>query len=162
MKIHRLEREQWIEAPLERAFAFFSDAANLETLTPGWVGFQFLTPLPIEMRAGAQIEYRLRLAGVPLRWRTLVTSWDAPHGFVDVQESGPYALWEHTHRFSACGEGVLMRDAVRYALPFGPLGAAAHALAVRGALAAIFDHRFLRIREIFATEADAARGRRSA
>ncbi|RIL04521.1 MAG: CDP-paratose 2-epimerase [Proteobacteria bacterium] len=157
MNVHRLEREQWIPAPLERVFPFFADAANLETLTPPWLGFGFVTALPIEMRTGARIEYRLRLAGVPLRWRTRIAKWEPPRGFVDVQESGPYALWEHTHAFEPCGGGVLMRDVVRYALPLGPLGGVAHAVAVKAALAAIFDYRFDRVREIFAAPAAAGR-----
>jgi ligand-binding SRPBCC domain-containing protein len=147
--VHVLEREQWIPAPLERVFAFFSDAANLEAITPRWLGFRILTPQPIAMRRDARIDYHLRLAGVPLRWRTRIARWDAPLGFVDEQERGPYALWEHTHAFEPCGSGVLIRDAVRYALPLGPLGGVAHALAVRAALAAIFDHRFTAIRARF-------------
>jgi ligand-binding SRPBCC domain-containing protein len=147
--VHELQREQWIPASLERVVAFFSDAGKLDLLTPPWVGFQVLTPLPIAMRADVRIEYRIRLAGVPVRWRTRITEWDPPRGFVDVQERGPYALWEHTHRFRPCGNGVLMEDRVRYALPFGLLGAAVHRLAVQAALASIFDFRFTRIRELF-------------
>lgn len=149
MKIHLLEREQWIPAPLERVAAFFADAANLEALTPPWLRFRILTPLPVAMRAGARIEYRLRLAGVPLRWRTRIAHWAPPFSFVDVQERGPYALWEHTHRFRPADGGVLMGDTVRYALPLGPLGALAHAAAVKASLAAVFDHRFARVRERF-------------
>jgi hypothetical protein len=148
-RIHRLEREQRLPASREQVFAFFADAANLDAITPPWLGFRILTPLPIAMGAGTRIEYRLRLAGVPLSWRTRIARWEPPSGFVDVQERGPYALWEHTHQFDACAQGVWMRDLVRYALPLGPLGAAAHALAVRAALAAIFDYRFARIRERF-------------
>ena len=149
MTVFELAREQWIPAPIEAVFAFFSDAWNLEAITPRWVHFRIHTPRPLELRAGARIEYELRLAGVPFAWRTRFTSWDPPHGFVDVQERGPYALWEHTHRFAPCGDGVLMEDHVRYALPFGPLGALAHAVAVRPALAAIFDFRFAAIRARF-------------
>lgn len=149
MKVYQLDREQFLPASLDRVFAFFSDAGNLDALTPPWVGFRILTPQPIEMKTGARIEYTIRLAGVPLRWRTRIAKWDPPRGFVDTQESGPYALWEHTHCFVPCGDGVLMADVVRYALPYGPLGEAAHALAVRGALGAIFDYRFAGIRERF-------------
>jgi hypothetical protein len=161
VKIYRIDREQWLPAPMERVFDFFSDAANLETLTPPWVGFHILSPLPIAMRPGARIEYRIALAGIPLRWRTGITQWQPGVRFVDEQERGPYALWEHSHEFERCGDGVLMRDAVRYALPLGVLGRVAHAVAVRSALAAIFDYRFARIRELFPGASDAAR-RRSA
>ena len=151
MRVHVLEREQWIPAGRDALFAFFADASQLEELTPPWLGFEILTPLPIEMRSGARIEYRLRLAGVPLRWRTRIASWDPPHAFVDVQERGPFALWEHTHRLLPAGDGVLMQDVVRHATPLGPLGELAYALGVRAALAAIFDFRFARVRERFGT-----------
>jgi hypothetical protein len=156
MNVHVLEREQWLAAPLDRVFAFFSDAGNLEAITPPWLRFRILTPRPIPMHTDARIEYRLQLAGVPLSWHTRIARWDPPHGFVDVQESGPYALWEHTHRFAPCGDGVLMQDVVRYALPLGPLGGAAHVLAVRAALAAIFDYRFAEIRRRFDAQRSAA------
>jgi ligand-binding SRPBCC domain-containing protein len=155
--VHQLEREQWVPAPLDRVFAFFSDAGNLDTITPRWVGFRIVTPRPIAMHVGAHLEYRLRLAGVPFGWRTRIVSWDPPAGFVDVQERGPYALWEHTHEFRPGEGGVWMRDLVRYALPLGPLGALAHRVAVRAALAAIFDYRFARIRELFGNPWPAAR-----
>jgi ligand-binding SRPBCC domain-containing protein len=149
VRIHVLQREQQVPAALTRVVGFFSDAANLEALTPPWLRFRILSPLPIAMRPGARIEYRLRLAGVPFRWRTRIACWNPPEGFVDVQESGPYALWEHIHRFEPCGAGVRVRDHVRYALPFGPVGALAHAIAVQRILAAIFDYRRARVEERF-------------
>jgi len=154
VRIHLLEREQWLPAPMERVFDFFSDAANLEALTPPWLHIRILSPLPIAMRPGAHIEYRIALAGLPLRWRTGVTQWEPGVRFVDEQERGPYALWEHTHVFERCGDGILMSDAVRYALPLGVLGRIAHAVAVRSALGAIFDYRFARIRERFPRAGD--------
>jgi ligand-binding SRPBCC domain-containing protein len=159
---YRLERQQWIAAAPDRVFRFFSDAANLETITPTWLGFRIATPLPISMRVGTTIEYRLRLAGLPVRWRTRIARWDPPEGFVDLQERGPYALWEHQHRFRPLGGGVLMTDRVRYGLPLGPLGTLAHTLAVRAALAAIFDHRYRRVRELFGAAERLADARRQA
>lgn len=147
MKIYVLEREQLVRAPAACVFEFFSNAENLEAITPGFLGFEILTPTPVEMRKDAEITYRLRMAGVPIRWRTRITSWEPGRGFVDEQESGPYALWEHTHRFEETDRGVLVSDRVRYALPFGPLGRLAHALWVHSALARIFDFRFARVRE---------------
>jgi ligand-binding SRPBCC domain-containing protein len=129
--------------PPEEVFPFFGDALNLEAITPPWLGFRVVTPGPIEMEPGARIEYRLRLHGIPIRWRTTIAVWDPPHRFVDVQLSGPYRMWHHTHDFEPTADGgTLMRDTVRYALPFGPLGAAAHRLLVRRDLEAIFDYRW--------------------
>jgi ligand-binding SRPBCC domain-containing protein len=146
VKVYELERDQWVPRPRPEAFDFFSRAENLGHITPPWVNFRIHTPVPIEMRRGALIDYTIRLAGMPLRWRTRVTHWEPECCFVDEQVLGPYALWQHTHRFVSHDAGVLVTDRVRYALPLGPLGRAAHALAVRAALGAIFDHRFRSIR----------------
>jgi hypothetical protein len=151
----RLERDQWIEAPLPAVFAFFSAAENLEALTPPWLGFRIRSPLPVEMRPGARIDYTIRLAGMPMRWRTRITVWEPGRRFVDLQESGPYARWEHTHRFQALDGGVLMSDVVEYELPYAWLGRIAHGAVVRGLLARIFDYRFARVREIFPAKGDA-------
>ncbi len=154
MRLHVLEREQWLPATLDRVVSFFADASNLEAITPPWLGFRIRTPLPIEIGPDARIDYRIQLGPIPIGWRTRISVWE-PKGspcarFVDLQERGPYAHWEHTHEFTALGDGVLMRDVVRYALPFGPIGVAAHALLVRGLLARIFDFRFARVRAHFA------------
>lgn len=142
MRVHVLERSQRVELPPERAFDFYGDAANLEPLTPPWLRFEVTTPKPIEMGAGTLLDYRLRLHGVPVRWRTLIESWEPPHRFLDVQVRGPYSLWEHTHTFEPAGDGAtIIRDRVRYAIPFGPLGSLAHSLFVRRDLARIFDYR---------------------
>jgi len=148
VKTYLLEREQWIERPLAETFAFFARAENLGRITPPWLHFRIRSPLPIQMRVGARIDYTIRLGGVPLRWRTRIVAWEPERHFVDVQERGPYALWEHTHAFEARASGVRMTDRVRYALPFGPLGRAAHAIAVRAALTRIFDYRFERVRAL--------------
>lgn len=139
---HLLERSQRVEVPPHRAFDFYADAANLEPLTPPWLHFQLLTPTPFELAAGSLLDYRLRLHGVPIRWQTLIETWEPPHYFLDTQARGPYALWHHEHVFEPAGEGAtVIHDRVRYALPLGPLGALAHRFFVRRDLERIFEFR---------------------
>jgi ligand-binding SRPBCC domain-containing protein len=145
-----LRREQWVPRPLDEVFAFFSDAGNLEKLTPSWLGFQILTPGPIRIAAGTRLRYRLRVHGIPLSWITEIRRWEPPFRFIDVQLSGPYRLWHHTHRFEAFQGGTRMTDIVRYRLPFGILGRAVRALKVRRDIERIFDYRFERINQQFA------------
>jgi hypothetical protein len=140
-RVHLLEREQRLRLPVARAFEFYGEARNLESITPPWLGFEVLTPA-VTMRPGARIEYRLKLHGIPIGWRTRIEAWEPPHRFVDVQVSGPYALWHHTHEFEPDGDdAVVIRDRVRYALPLGPLGELADRLFVRRDVERIFDHR---------------------
>ena len=127
-------------------FSFFADARNLEALTPPWLKFEVLTPAPIEMRPGALIDYRIRVHGLPIRWRTEITEWSPPHRFVDVQLSGPYTLWHHTHTFEERDGGTLCRDDVRYR-PRG--GAMMNWLFVRRDVERIFATRRERLEEIF-------------
>jgi hypothetical protein len=47
-----------------------ADASNLEAFPPPFLHLRILSPLPIEMRPGARVDYALSLGGVPLRWRT--------------------------------------------------------------------------------------------
>lgn len=142
MRMHVLERSQRVEVPPERAFAFYADAANLEPLTPPWLHFHLLTPQPIALEAGALLDYRLRLHGVPIGWQTRIERWEPPHRFLDTQARGPYALWEHEHVFEpAGGAATVIHDRVTYALPLGPLGALAHRLFVRRDLERIFEFR---------------------
>jgi ligand-binding SRPBCC domain-containing protein len=140
-KEYRLSRSLSIARPLGEVFAFFSNAANLEVITPPFLRFRIVTPQPVEMRAGARIDYRLSLWGVPLRWRTLITCYEPDARFIDEQQAGPYAYWHHLHEFEAEGDGTRMRDEVTYRLPFGPLGSLAHALVVERQLRTIFDYR---------------------
>jgi len=147
--VHTLERVQRVAAPVDRVFGFFSDPRNLAALTPPWLSFRIVGPLPGTLTEGSRLEYRIRWAVFPLRWVTRITRWRPNEEFQDVQESGPYAAWIHTHRFRPDGDGVLMEDRVEYALPFGPLGRLVHAARVRRQLEAIFDYRRKAIAALF-------------
>lgn len=151
---HLLCSETTIDAPLEQVFAFFSRAENLGAMTPPSMAFEIRTPLPVAMRAGALIDYRIRLGPLPLDWRTRIEDWTPNQRFVDVQLAGPYASWYHEHRFEALGARTRMSDRVWYAAPLGPLGRAAQGLAVEPQLRAIFAFRAKAIARRFGSAQD--------
>ena len=138
---HVIESDQRVGTGLRDTFAFFSDAANLEGITPPFLGFSILTPQPIAMREGALIEYRLKLMGVPLGWLTRIESWIPNVSFTDVQLRGPYARWVHTHRFESVEGGTRVRDRVEYALPLSALSEPFHPWFVRPMVERIFSYR---------------------
>jgi ligand-binding SRPBCC domain-containing protein len=114
----RFTSELWLPRPRDEVFQFFSDAANLEELTPPWLHFEIQTPT-IVLRPGVRIDYRLRLYGVPLRWQSEITRWEPPDLFVDEQRRGPYRRWVHTHAFADERGGTRVSDAVEFEVPFG-------------------------------------------
>ncbi len=141
--------EQWLPHPPQAVWPFFCDAHNLEAITPPFLGFRVLGMSTAEIGAGSLIDYRLRLHGVPIGWRTRIDVWEPPRRFVDVQLGGPYALWHHAHDFVPLRAGTLMRDTVRYRLPAGRLGSVAGGPLVDADVGRIFDYRSRRIDERF-------------
>ncbi len=131
-------------------FEFFSNPRNLERLTPDIVHFQFLKPPPDEVSPGTILEYRLRLYGWPVKWRTRIETVEPPIRFIDVQDKGPYARWRHTHSFREVdATHTEIRDQVEFAMPLGPLGEIAYRLLVARSLRQIFNYREAALRELF-------------
>ncbi len=149
MKVYTLQREQEVKRPRAEVFGFFSKPENLARITPPSLGFVILTPTPIDMHAGTVIDYTIRALGMRIHWTTLISSFEPPYRFVDVQLRGPYAFWHHTHTFEEIDSGTIIKDDVHYALPFGPFGEIAHALTVRRQLRSIFKYRRNIIDQIF-------------
>ncbi|SFJ69684.1 SRPBCC family protein [Planctomicrobium piriforme] len=142
-----LRAEQVLPTSPATAFAFFSDAANLEAITPAFLNFRILTPLPMTMEEGALIDYRIRLHGLPIRWRTEITLWQPPYAFVDTQLKGPYKRWVHRHTFEPHPQGTRMLDEVSYDVPGGRL---VNALFVSRDVRRIFEYRAQTLSRIFA------------
>ena len=127
--------------PIGKAFAVFESPYNLARITPAWLRFRIMTPERVTIRKGAGIEYEIRWLGIPVAWKTVITAYEPPIPFEDMQAQGPYAHWRHRHGFEEVEGGTVISDRVEYALPFGALGRLAHRLAVGRQLRGIFEHR---------------------
>lgn len=142
MKTCRLYQKQFLPISLGEAWAFFSNPRNLRLITPDRLDFVITSPSAEKMCPGQIITYTLRpLFGIKAGWVTEITHVHEPYTFVDEQRSGPYKLWHHHHVFSEVPGGIEVEDEVYYALPYGLLGQAAHAVFVRRELARIFAYR---------------------
>jgi len=111
----RLTSELWLPRPRDEVFRFFSNAGNLEALTP-WLHFHIITP-DVAMQPGTRIRDRLRLRGIPFSWESEISSWEPPRRFVDEQRRGPYRRWVHTHTFAEERGGTRVGDAVEFDVP---------------------------------------------
>lgn len=141
-----IDRELWLPENIQTVFSFFADATNLQKLTPAWLHFRIATPPPIEMHVGALIDYRLRVRGIPLRWRSRILVWEPPFRFVDEQVHGPYRQWTHEHLFTPLQGGTLAQDKVDYAVLGGSL---VNRCLVAPDLCRIFDFRHKQLQKYF-------------
>jgi ligand-binding SRPBCC domain-containing protein len=149
MRVRVLETEVHLPHPVEEVFAFFSDPANLQTITPPWLHFRILETPQGSLMKGSLLHYRIRWRWVPLRWTTVIDEWEPPYRFVDRQLRGPYRQWIHTHTFEPSVGGTLMRDRVEYAVPGWVVEPVLNRFVVRPDLDRIFDYRRLRMLERF-------------
>ena len=141
MKVYTLQCEMIAPLAVREAFEIFEDPYNLAKITPPWLHFSITSEGKVEMRRGAEITYRIRVCGVPLSWKTVITEYEPPFFFVDEQAGGPYRYWRHRHSFRPTEGGTVVGDRVDYALPFGWLGRIAHVCPVRRQLREIFAYR---------------------
>ena len=141
----RMHRETLVQAPLDQAFDFFADAGNLERLTPAWLRFSIRTAPPVVMREGLEIEYRIHLYGIPIRWVSAIEEWEPGRRFVDRQITGPYLWWRHEHRFEADGAATRVIDEIEYV----PRAAWITGRLVKRDVERIFDYRQTALQQIF-------------
>jgi ligand-binding SRPBCC domain-containing protein len=157
MRVREFQAEVWLPVPPAELFPFFADAGNLDALTPPWLHFHIITTPPIAMHEGALIDYRLRVRGIPIKWRTRINIWEPPHRFLDEQLRGPYRQWIHEHIFEPKDGGTLASDRVSYAVPFDFL---VHDWLVRRDVERIFAFRAEALRKRFGLDGDEEKGAR--
>ena len=150
MRVYTLNKKQIVSKNILEVFDFFSKPENLSIITPKKLDFKILTPIPIKMKEGALIDYTIKVMAIPLRWKTLITTYEPPHLFIDQQLKGPYSMWHHTHTFKKINDtDTMIEDTVRYSLPYSFIGVLAHFLFVKKDLNNIFMYRNKKIDEIF-------------
>jgi len=151
MAAHSIKTVQKIPVSLDEAWAFFSNPANLQAITPEGMGFTIISRHHGDvMYAGQLIEYKVRpVAGIPIYWMTEITQVKDRAYFIDEQRFGPYSLWHHQHHFKEIPGGVEMTDIVHYKNPLGILGRIANTLFVKQKLNSIFDYRYKKVEEMF-------------
>ena len=149
MRTRILQRETFVAKPIQEVFNFFSKTENLILITPAHLNFKIATPGPILMAKGTMIDYKLKLYGIPFKWKTEITAWQAPFTFTDKQLKGPYLKWIHQHQFEEREGGTLMTDRVEYAIPGWIIEPLIYTFFIKGNIDAIFNFREKSVTEIF-------------
>lgn len=144
----RFEAEILISKPLSEVFLFFSDAKNLELITPPWLSFRMTWQSDDQIKNGTEFKYQLNVHGIRLRWHSRIVQWEDQKRFTDIQLSGPYAKWEHQHLFESRGESTWMKDIVDFKLPFGIFGDFLGGRFIERDIQQIFNYRTQTIKEL--------------
>lgn len=153
------ERSSWIEAPLEKVWDFHASTDGLEALTPNWMHLTIESvtgpdgnPDPTVLETGSVIRASIRPFGVGPRqsWTSEIIAREYENGaayFRDVMHEGPFAHWDHQHRFFAAGDRTRISDVIEFELPGGPLGSVAGPVGKIG-MEAMFRYRHSRLGQL--------------
>ena len=139
-RMQTLEFTTTLDAAPDTVFRWHARPGAFERLVPPWV------PVRLEEFEGIGEGDRavLRMGPGPLALRWVAEHHDVIEGrqFCDRQVQGPFAHWDHTHRFEPIdGGGCRLVDRIEYALPAGGLGAAVAPHLVEPALRRQFAYR---------------------
>ena len=152
MKIYTLHKKQKLPISLDQAWEFLCNPANLEKLTPKYMGMQIISGADRPMYAGQLLQYRVSpLPGFKTKWVSEITQYEDKKYFVDIQLYGPYALWHHKHFVHEIEGGVEMEDIIDYKVPLGFLGQFVHPFLVKPKLESIFNYRKEQLEKLFGT-----------
>jgi uncharacterized protein len=130
-----------IQASAEELFRWHAEPGALEKLTPPW------EPVEVEQRApgirdGDRGVLRVRLGPFRIRWIFEHRDYIEGRQFRDVQLSGPFRQWEHTHLFTPESPGIcILEDRIDYRLPLGLIGNFLGGWYVRRKLKKLFAYR---------------------
>jgi len=153
MKIHRFEVQQNLPIGLDEAWSFFSSPRNLDLITPDDMSFEIVSGADSKAYSGQLITYKIKpLLNIPMNWVTEITQCVDKKYFIDEQRFGPYKFWHHQHHFEATKDGVLMKDILHYALPYGFVGELMGKILLHKKVQNIFDYREQKLNDIFKTE----------
>lgn len=120
----RFDYESTIQAPAALVFDWHHDPAAIEKLTPPWEPVTVVgTPARIDEN-GSRTTLKISMLGVmPLYWVAEHRNYQPGQSFQDIQISGPFARWCHTHSVEPISEhNCQYIDHVEYAVPLGWLG----------------------------------------
>jgi uncharacterized protein len=130
-----------IEAPAEEVFQWHTRDGAFERLMPPWEQVEVIDKIG-GIKDGDQVKILTRIGPIRARWTAEHRGFKEGREFRDIQISGPFAYWEHTHSFepTSVSESYL-EDRIEYALPFGALGRIMAGGYLRRKLERLFDYR---------------------
>ncbi|MBK9989750.1 MAG: TIGR01777 family protein [Verrucomicrobia bacterium] len=140
MSLQTFTKSISLRRPVAEVFAWHERAGALERLTPPWERVEVLEQTG-GIRDGGRVVLRSKVGPFWSRWEVEHRGYDEKRVFRDVLLKGPFAFWEHAHRFKIdSAASCTLTDEINYRLPLGFLGRAGSAFA-RSKLERLFAYR---------------------
>ncbi len=139
-RVQTFERSLELPSRAEEVYHWHGRPGAFTRLVPPWQSVR-LESAPAELTVGARQDMRVRVGPFGVRWRAEITEVREGEAFQDVQISGPFASWKHTHTMQPSSTGSVLRDEVDYRLPLGALGRWVAGRHVRRDLERLFAYR---------------------
>jgi ligand-binding SRPBCC domain-containing protein len=136
------DKESPMPVSADALYRWHMQPGAFDALIPPWQNVEVLER-PDRLEEGARLVMKVYLFGpVGMRWVALHRDFVEGRQFVDEQLEGPFAEWEHTHRFEPVdSDRSILHDHVEYEPPMGALGRTLGAPIVERMLERMFDHR---------------------
>lgn len=132
--------------PVDELYAYHVRPGAFERLAPPWQRLRVVEQSG-GMLDGGRLTFEFGLGPVKRRWTAEMTGHQEGRQFVDRQVEGPFASWEHTHRFLPLDDGRSeLLDHVEYRLPAGEVTGLLGEGPARTQLARLFRFRHERTR----------------
>lgn len=121
--MQRVEFKTTMPVPAQALYGWHMRSGAFQRLTPPWEPAR-LAAYPDKLADGATATIAISpVPGLTINWQAYHTGFIEAQQFMDVQEKGPFAYWQHTHRFEEAGDArSTLTDAIEYKLPLGKLG----------------------------------------
>ena len=142
MKTSIFTKKTRVDEPVESVFAWHERPGAIERLSPPWDSIKLVSQSN-GINPGSKVRLKISALG-PLRinWTARHVGYEKNRLFQDIQETGPFSHWKHTHRFIPDGQDAcVIEDRIEYALPFHPVTTPAFGNLVRSRLDRIFTYR---------------------
>ncbi len=141
MSLQLFERRVQLPVSTEKAFRWHEQPGALARLIPPWEDVQ-VTRATGGLQNGAQVELQAKIGPLRVKWLAEHCDYHPYESFRDIQKSGPFKQWEHTHRFQPLSaDACELIDHVEYRVKGGSVGALLGGSLVRAKLQQMFAYR---------------------
>ena len=115
------ERSSELPVSADEAFGWHCRPGAFLRLAPPWESIELVSSDGVA--EGSRAHIRLKVGPISRSWIAVHGNIEPGRQFQDVQVSGPFSKWEHTHRMEPLDDSrCVLTDRIEYRAPLGMLG----------------------------------------